>query len=46
MSAEHFSEFMQAQVEAIEASGLHPEQWIEQHAEQFRIEWEESHHEA
>jgi len=33
-----FSDFMAAQIEAIEASGLDPEQWIELHAEQFRVE--------
>jgi len=33
-----FQDFMAAQIEAIEASGLNPEEWIEQHAEQFRAE--------
>jgi hypothetical protein len=31
-----FAQFMQAQCEAIEASGLDPMEWIEQHAEAFR----------
>jgi len=33
-----FEQFMQAQIEAIEQSGLEPEAWIEQYAEQFRAE--------
>lgn len=31
-----FAQFMLAQVEAIEASGLDPEQWVERFAEDFR----------
>jgi hypothetical protein len=33
-----FETFMQEQIEAIEASGLEPEVWIELHAEEFRAE--------
>lgn len=46
MSQQQFESFMQAQWEAIEAAGMSdtPEVWIEQHAEQFRNEWEQSHH--
>lgn len=49
MSAEQFSEFMQAQIEAIEQAcaadvSMSPEQWIAQYSEQFRNEWEQSHH--
>jgi hypothetical protein len=33
-----FDLFMQKQIEAIEASGLAPEEWIELHAEAFRAE--------
>lgn len=39
MSNEQFSQFMQAQIEAIEASGLDAEVWIELHAEAFRNNW-------
>ena len=31
-----FQMFMEAQIAAIEASGLEPEVWIELHAEEFR----------
>lgn len=31
-----FDRFMQLQIEAIEASGLDPMEWIEKHAEAFR----------
>lgn len=44
MSAEAFQAFMMAQIAAIEESGMDPEQWIAQNSEQFRQQWEESHH--
>jgi uncharacterized protein YoaH (UPF0181 family) len=31
-----FADFMAAQVAEIEASGMDAEEWIEQHAEEFR----------
>lgn len=33
-----FEAFMQAQIEAIVESGMEPEDWIAQNAEQFRAE--------
>lgn len=44
MSQQQFSEFMDAQIQAIEASGMDPDQWVAECAEQFRQQWEESHH--
>lgn len=43
MSQQQFDQFMHDQVAAIEASELTAEEWIEQRAESFRIEWELSH---
>jgi hypothetical protein len=40
VSQQQFEEFMAAQLEAVLASGLEPEQWVELHAERFRSEWE------
>lgn len=40
MSQQQFEQFMQDQTSAIEASELTAEEWIEQHAEDFRAEWE------
>jgi DNA repair ATPase RecN len=45
MSAQQFTEFMQAQVEAIETSGLEPDEWVELNAEAFRVEWTSTHEE-
>jgi hypothetical protein len=43
MSQQQFDQFMEEQVAAIESSGLTFEEWIEQRAEAFRAEWENSH---
>lgn len=43
MSQAQFEDYMSAQFKAIEASGMAPEEWIEQNAESFRQEWEKSH---
>lgn len=39
MSEAQFNEFMVAQIEAIENSGLEPDVWIELYAEEFRNNW-------
>lgn len=44
MSQAQFETFMTAQVEAMQASGLSDEEWIDQKAEAFRNEWEQSQH--
>lgn len=46
MSQQQFDQFMQDQMQAIVDAGMAdtPEVWIEQHAEEFRQQWEESHH--
>lgn len=46
MSQEQFSQFMAEQMQAIEESGMDPEQWIEQNSEAFRQQWEDSHAEV
>ena len=43
MSQQQFDEYMQAQAQAIVDSGDEPELWIEQHAEEFRAQWEKDH---
>lgn len=39
-SQQQFEAFMAAQLEAMLASGLDPEQWVAEHAERFRQTWE------
>jgi hypothetical protein len=43
MSQQQFEQYMQEQSAAIEASELSAEEWIEQHAEEFRATWEKDH---
>jgi hypothetical protein len=40
VSQQQFERFMAAQLEAVLASGLEPERWVELEAERFREEWE------
>lgn len=36
----NFEAFMEAQMAAMISSGMEAEQWIEQHAAQFRADWD------
>jgi hypothetical protein len=41
MNQQQFESFMRAQIAAIEASGLSPDQWIDLYSAAFRKTWEQ-----